>query len=204
MKTRLISKFLWLPLALLLVGMAYFVGVLPKTDESAQSASSTSQSGPAFELTSHKGQPVSNEALAGKPYLAFFGFTNCPDICPTTLFELTDLMDELGPVSDRFNVVLISVDPERDTQERLAKYMTAFDNRILALRGTLAQTEAALKTFGAKARKVPTAGDNYTMDHTAGVFLIDSRGNRAGVLDMHEPRNIRLEKLRNLVSKSNA
>ncbi|MFX7768555.1 SCO family protein, partial [Acinetobacter baumannii] len=72
-----------------------------------------------FELTSHRGETVDNARLAGKPYLAFFGFTHCPDVCPTTLFELTDFMRELGPAADRFNVLFFTVDPERDTQDLL-------------------------------------------------------------------------------------
>lgn len=160
---------------------------------------STPVIGKPFELTSHSGTVVNNAMLAGKPYLAFFGFTHCPDICPTTLFELTDLMKELGPTADRFNVAFISVDPDRDTQELLKLYMTSFDRRILALRGTPEQTETAVKAFAAYAKKVPTDGGDYTMDHTAGVYLMNADGSFKGTLDMHEPREIRLQKIRNLV-----
>lgn len=163
---------------------------------------STPAIGKPFELVSHTGQVINNDALAGKPYLVFFGFTHCPDICPTTLFELTDLMKELGPVANEFNVAFISVDPERDTQEMLSGYMTAFDPRIMALRGNLAQTETAVKAFAAYSRKVPTEGGNYTMDHTAGVYLMDAKGGFKGTLDMHESREIRLQKIRNLLAKS--
>ncbi|OQM75682.1 SCO family protein [Manganibacter manganicus] len=188
--------------SLAFAGFAYVVGVLPVAKESIHTGGSSSRTSRAFQLISHPGQIVSNETLRGKPYLAFFGFTNCPDICPTTLFELTELMVELGPVADAFNILLISVDPDRDTQEMLSTYMTAFDSRILALRGTREQTEAVLQAFGARAQKVPTGGDNYTMEHTAGVFLVDAEGGRAGVLDMHELRDTRLQKIRNLVLKS--
>ena len=160
---------------------------------------STPAIGKPFELTSHSGAVVNNAMLAGKPYLAFFGFTHCPDICPTTLFELTYLMKELGPTADRFNVAFISVDPDRDTQELLKLYMTSFDRRILALRGTPEQTETAVKAFAAYAKKVPTDGGDYTMDHTAGVYLMNADGSFKGTLDMHEPREIRLQKIRNLV-----
>ncbi|MDP2411560.1 MAG: SCO family protein [Pseudolabrys sp.] len=151
-----------------------------------------------FKLTSHNGEPFDNARLAGKPYLAFFGFTHCPDICPTTLFELTELMTELGAATDRFNVIFITVDPERDTQELLAGYMTSFDERIVALRGTQEETDAVVKAFAAFARKVPLEGGQYTMDHTAGVYLMDAEGKFAGMLDMHEPRKTRLQKLRRL------
>lgn len=202
MKTRHTSILLALLIAsAAFAGFAYIAGLPPLAEESLQAGSTSSRTSRAFQLISHQGQTVSNETLTGKPYLAFFGFTNCPDICPTTLFELTELMAELGPGADKFNVLLISVDPKRDTQEMLATYMSAFDSRILALRGTPEQTEAVLRAFGASAQKVPTGGGNYTMEHTAGVFLVDARGGRAGVLDMHEPRDIRLEKIRNLVLK---
>lgn len=201
MKTGIAAILLVLLLASAgLATFAYVTDRFPFGDPNltADGSSGTSRS---FQLVSHKGETVSNETLAGKPYLVFFGFTNCPDICPTTLFDLTDLMAELGPDADKFNVLLISVDPERDTQEILATYMTAFDSRILALRGTREQTDAALAAFGAKARKVPTGGDNYTMEHTAGVFLMDSKGGRRGILDKDEARETRLAKIRNLLSK---
>jgi protein SCO1/2 len=141
---------------------------------------------------------IDNASLAGKPYLVFFGFTHCPDICPTTLFELTDLLQKLGPDADRVTPLFITVDPERDTQQALAAYMTAFDPRILALRGDKAATDVAVKAFAGYYRKVPTDG-GYTMDHTAGVILIDAAGEFAGKLDMHEPRGTTLAKLKRLV-----
>lgn len=158
--------------------------------------------GKPFELVSQNGQLINNATLKGKPYLAFFGFTHCPDICPTTLFELTDLMSELGPMADRFKVAFISVDPERDTEEMLKEYMKAFDTRIMALRGNLHQTEVALKAFAAYAKRVPTEEGNYTMDHTAAVYLMDADGAFTGTLDMHESRDVRLHKIRNLLGES--
>jgi protein SCO1 len=161
---------------------------------------STPAIGKPFKLISHTGQVVNNEALRGKPYLVFSGFTHCPDICPTTLFELTDLMKE--SMADEFNVAFISTDPERDTQEMLSGYMTSFDPRIMALRGDLDQTETAVKAFAAYSRKVPTEGGNYTMDHTAGVYLMEAKGCFKGTLDMYESREIRLQKIRNLLATS--
>ena len=165
-------------------------------------ASSTPSIGRPFELVSHRGQVIDNAVLKGKPYLAFFGFTHCPDICPTTLFELSDLMSELGPAASGFNVVFISVDPERDTQQLLNEYMTSFDRRILALRGTPEQTATAVKAFSAYARKVPTEDGSYTMDHTAGVYMMDANGSFKGTLDMHESREVRMKKIRNLMTGS--
>lgn len=177
-----------------------FSGILPGSGRVQEPASTgTAAIGGPFELTSHKGETFGNARLAGKPYLVFFGFTHCPDICPTTLFELTDLMNELGPAADRLTPLFITVDPERDTQDLLATYMTAFDERIVALRGDQAQTDAAVKAFAAYYRKVPLDGGGYTMDHTAGTILMDAEGQFAGTLDMHEPRETVLSKLRRLV-----
>ena len=177
--------------------------ILPsRQEERASSETSTPAIGKPFELTSHQGAVVNNATLRGKPYLAFFGFTHCPDVCPTTLFELTDLMTELGPMANQFNVAFITVDPERDSRDLLKEYMTSFDTRIMALRGTPEQTQTAVKAFAAYARKVPTDGGSYTMDHTAGVYLMDADGTFKGTLDMHEPREVRLKKIRNLVVSS--
>ncbi|MGJ4860158.1 SCO family protein [Labrys sp. KB_33_2] len=150
-------------------------------------------------LTSHKGEVIDNARLAGKPYLAFFGFTHCPDVCPTTLSDLTELMSALGPAAGAFNVLFITVDPERDSQDLLAQYMTSFDERILALRGSRTETDAVVKAFAAYARKVPIEGGEYSMDHTAGVYVMGADGKFASMLDMHEPRETKLQKLRRII-----
>jgi protein SCO1/2 len=195
---RLFRAITWGLIAVCAGVLIAFSGWLPGTAPTIQAGTGEARIGGPFELTSHRGQPVSNTTLAGKPYLVFFGFTHCPDICPTTLYELTDLMAELGPAADRMTPLFITVDPERDTPEVLADYMTVFDARILALRGDLPTTDAAVKAFAAYYRKVPTEG-GYTMDHTAGVILMDADGRFAGMVDMHEPRASVIAKLRRLV-----
>lgn len=194
---RLIRLGAWLGIAVAGGVLVGFSGLLPGTGPAREAAvTGTARVGGPFRLTAHTGEVVTNSSLAGKPYLVFLGFTHCPDICPTTLFELTDLMDELGPAADRFTPLFITVDPDRDTPAVLADYMSAFDPRILALRGTAAETDAAVKAFAAYYRKVPTEGGGYTMDHTAGVILMDAAGGFAGTLDMHEPRTTVFAKLR--------
>jgi protein SCO1 len=180
-----------------------FSGIL-RGDQQLPTAGNVVRSGVAaiggpFELTTHKGQRFTNADFAGKPYLLFFGFTQCPDICPTALSELSNLMAELGPDAERLTPLFITVDPERDNQQILGEYMTAFDRRIVGLRGTPEQTEAVVKAFKAYYKKIPLEGDNYTMDHTAGVFLMSADGQFSGTLDMHEPREARLAKLRRLI-----
>ncbi|WP_439616474.1 SCO family protein [Shinella sp.] len=149
-----------------------------------------------FTLQTVDGKPFRSADLAGKPYLVFFGFTHCPDVCPTALFELTGLLKDIGPAADRITPLFISIDPERDTAELLKLYMTSFDPRIIALRGDAEQTKTAADAFSAFYKKVPTASDSYTMDHTAGLFLIRADGRLQGMLDMHEPRETQLQKLK--------
>ena len=151
-----------------------------------------------FTLQTVDGKPFGSTDLSGKPYLAFFGFTHCPDVCPTALFELSGLLKEIGPAADRITPLFISIDPERDTAELLKLYMTSFDPRIVALRGNATQTKAAAEAFSAIYKKVATASDSYPMEHTAGLFLIRADGRLQGMLDMHEPRAAQLQKLRRL------
>jgi len=189
-------------IAALAVSVFVSGGLLLAGKTETEAGNESAAIGGPFQLTSHRGETVSDRTLRGKPYLAFFGFTHCPEICPTTLFELTDLMKELGPKADAFNALLISVDPERDTQNLLSLYMESFDPRIVALRGTREQTAQVLSAFRASAKKVDTGDGTYTMDHTAGVYLMNAEGRFKGMLDMHEPRETRLQKLRNLAAQS--
>lgn len=184
--------------AIAVLGGFLIISTQLSSSPTSEIATGTAKVGGPFSLVSHTGERIDNRSLAGRPYLVFFGFTYCPEICPTTLFELTDLMSELGTEADAFEVMFITVDPERDTQEALAGYMTSFDSRITALRGTAEETQAALNAFSAYAKKVSLEGKEYTMDHTAGVFLIRADGGFGGMMDMHEPRETRLEKLRRL------
>ncbi|GJD94491.1 SCO family protein [Methylobacterium iners] len=152
-----------------------------------------------FRLTSHKGETVTNESLRGKPYAIFFGYTHCPDVCPTTLFDFATLLEELGPDGDKVTPVLVTVDPARDSREVLAEYMQAFDPRILALTGSEEEVETAVKAFKVFRRKVPSEG-GYNMDHSALVYLMDREGRFFSTLDPHEDRGARLAKLRRAVA----
>jgi protein SCO1 len=114
----------------------------------------------------------------GKVTVVFFGYTQCPDVCPTTMAELAQVKKALGADGERLQAVFVSIDPERDTPEILKSYMASFDPSFVALRGTLEQTQAAAKEFKVFFAKVPgkTAG-SYTMDHTAGAYILDTKGN---------------------------
>lgn len=165
----------------------------------AATSSGIAQIGGPFRLTSHKGEVVTPESLRGRPFLVFFGFTHCPDICPTTLVELTSLYEKLGKQADGIATLFITVDPERDTQELLAEYMEAFDPRFLALRGTLAETDAVVKAYKAFMKKVPLESGGYTMDHNAVVYVMDKQGAFAATLDPHERDEIKLQKVRRVL-----
>ncbi len=130
-----------------------------------------------FALTDHHGQPRQLSDYRGKVVTVFFGFTHCPDVCPTTLIEMAEVMRLLGDQSDRVQVLFITVDPERDTQALLAQYVPAFDQRFVGLYGDLEATARVAKEFKVFYQKVPgDAPGIYTMDHSAGSYVFDPEG----------------------------
>ena len=130
-----------------------------------------------FSLTDPSGHTRTLADYRGKAVALFFGYTQCPDVCPTTLAALAGAMKALGPDADRVQVVFVTVDPDRDTPQLLAQYVPAFDPRFVGLRGDAAATERVAREFKVIYQKVPgTAPDRYTMDHSAGTFLFDPQG----------------------------
>lgn len=150
-------------------------------------------------LTDHTGATVRPQDWVGRPTLALLGFTQCPDVCPTTLLDISDWLAELGPEASRLNVALISVDPERDTPEVLAEYVSYFDPRIVGLTGTPAEVARALADFRAKAERVEDGEGGYAMNHTAGVFLFHADGRFGGIIDFHEDRAFAVPKIRRVL-----
>jgi protein SCO1/2 len=133
--------------------------------------------GRSLELTDHNGKPRRLEDFRGKAVVVFFGFTRCPDICPTTLADAAQAMRQLGADADRVQVLFVTVDPERDTQAALAKYVPAFDTRFLGLRGDLEATRRAAKEFKVYFEKRPgKTPDDYSVDHSAQSYVIDPQG----------------------------
>ena len=132
-----------------------------------------------FELVDQNGRVVRDEDLRGRPQLVFFGFTTCPDICPTTLTKITTVLVDLGTDADKLTPILVTVDPERDTPAVLKEYLTAFDPRIVGLTGTPEQVESALKSFRLYAGKRELDGGEYTMDHSTFIYLMDGNGDYA-------------------------
>lgn len=131
----------------------------------------------ALSLTDHTGTPRTLNDFKGKVVLLFFGFTHCPDVCPTTMLDLKNTMKLLGDKADEVQVLFVTVDPERDTQEVLAKFVPSFDSRFLGLRGNMEQTAETLKNFKIYYAKVPGKSDNdYSIDHSAGMYAFDKQG----------------------------
>jgi len=130
-----------------------------------------------FALTDHTGKPRTLADFKGKAVVVFFGYTQCPDVCPTTMAEMATVMQKLGPLADQVQVLFITLDPERDTQQLLASYVPAFDKRFIGLRGTPEQTAKTAKEFKVFYAKVPGSDPNsYTIDHTAGSYVFDRDG----------------------------
>lgn len=182
-----------------LAGLA--IALMPKSaDAPIASSQSMAEIGGPFTLTGTDGKPFSSERLAGKPYALFFGFTHCPDVCPTTLARLARLRTALGKGNGSFAIVLVSVDPDRDTPAAMARYAGLFGTPVTALTGTTAAIEGVKKQFGIYSAKVPQAGADYSVDHTATVFLIDGNGKFVATLSPDEGDQAARAKLERLTA----
>ncbi|MGY4510151.1 SCO family protein [Bradyrhizobium sp. USDA 3650] len=129
-----------------------------------------------FQLTDQNGKAVTDKNLKGKPTLIFFGYTHCPDVCPTSLFEISEVLRAMGKDADKVNAVFISVDPERDTPAAMKDYLSSFDPHLEGLSGDPAETAKVITSYRVYAKKVPTKDGDYTMDHTALIYLMDRDG----------------------------
>lgn len=152
-----------------------------------------------FQLVNEDGKAVTEADFAGKASVWFYGFTNCPDVCPTALAEIASLLKELGTDSDKINAVFVTVDPERDTVSVLKDYVNYFDPRIIGLTGELANVEAMTKSRFVAFEKIPSEGGGYAMQHPALIYLVDEKGEFAGTLDDKEAMDVKLGKLKKLI-----
>jgi protein SCO1 len=155
--------------------------------------------GPAFALTSMNGERFDGSSLTGKPYAMFFGFTHCPDVCPTTMQELADTLGAVGAPAKDFTVLFVSVDPARDTKELMRSYLGAFDPRILGLTGEQTDIDAIVKRNGIVVERVGE-GQSYTFNHTASVLLFDKNGQLAGTFSPSDTPDDRKKKLERLLA----
>jgi len=152
-----------------LLAMFWFMGGASKVVQPAAIG------GP-FQLTDQHGRTVTDKSLKGKPTLIFFGYTHCPDVCPTSLFEISEVLRALGKDADKVNAYFVSVDPERDTQAVMKDYLGSFDPHLEGLSGDPADVAKVLTSYRVYAKKVPTKDGDYTMDHTALIYLMDRNG----------------------------
>jgi protein SCO1/2 len=152
-----------------------------------------------FELAATDGSTVSDQRLKGKPFAIFFGYTFCPDVCPTTLLDLTNAMKELGPDADRMRYVFVSVDPGRDSIEQLKLYLSSFDPRIIGATGTNAQIADIARKYRVIFEKVESK-QGYTINHTASTYLMDAQGHFVGTFDYLDKPEVVLAKLKRLIA----
>ena len=184
------NRRLILPLVVFLLGAAAlaaaaFITFAPGGRQAGQSLAS-SVGGP-FALTTAEGKTLTDKDLRGAPFLVFFGFTHCPDICPTKLFEISEVLRAAGTKGEKLRALFISVDPERDTIKTLKSYLGSFDPRIIGLTGDRAAIDAAIKAYRGYSKKVPLKDGDYTMDHTALVYLMDKNGGFVGAFNIERP-----------------
>lgn len=155
--------------------------------------------GAPFELVDHNGNTITEAAFREEPTAVFFGFTHCPEVCPTTLFELDGWLEQLGDDADKINAYFVSVDPERDTPDVMKTYLENFSGRITGISGEPAKVMEMTKDFRVFARKVDLENGDYTMDHMASILLLDRDGDFFGTIAYQENPETALEKLRRLI-----
>jgi protein SCO1/2 len=153
-----------------------------------------------FTLTGTDGRPFASSKLNGKPAAIFFGFTHCPDVCPTTLARLARLRRQLGQGEDALSIVFVSVDPERDTPAEVGNYLKLYETPVVGLTGSVAQVEQVKKQFGVYSRKVEQPGGSYSVDHTASVILLDRNGQFVATLSPEEGEEVALDKLKRIAA----
>lgn len=155
-----------------------------------------------FALVDQRGNPVDQSIFVGKPSLLFFGYTHCPDVCPTTMGEMQGWFSALGDEAKTLQGVFVTVDPERDTPEILGDYVSFVSDRIVGLTGSQAEIDKVVRDWGAVAEKVSQDDGSYLMNHTASVFLVNSKGEFSGTIAYGEDTKTALEKIRRLVANS--
>ena len=175
MKARAAQILLMLAGFLAGVASIVLVVVLVSGRDPVPSAGAAAIGGP-FSLVDQNGRTVTDKDLHGHPFLVFFGFTHCPDVCPTALFELSEVLGKLGPDSQKVSALFVTIDPERDTPAAMKDYLSSFNPHLVGLTGDPAAIAAVAKEYRVYVKKVPLDNGDYTMDHTALVYLMDKEG----------------------------
>ncbi|MDB5586678.1 MAG: hypothetical protein JWP26_1648 [Devosia sp.] len=190
---------LWLWVAVVALGLTAGAAAL-LLRQPAQAARSFG--GGTYSLVDQNGKAVDQTMFQGHPSMLFFGYTHCPDVCPTTMAEMASWFQELGNDGKDLRAYFVTVDPERDTTSVLGDYVSWVSDRITAVTGDPAEIAKIIKAWGIFAEKVPLGGDEYSMDHTASVFLLNTKGEFEGTIAYGEANATALGKLRNLLAKS--
>ena len=194
------GQWIWVALAGFLgfstaaLGTAYII-----SSRAVHGVTPTRIGGP-FTLVDDTGATVTEKTLAGKPYVMYFGYTFCPDVCPTTLLDLSRWIQKLGPDADRLNYVFVTVDPERDRVQSLRTYLSSFDKRIRGYTGTAAEIAQIANEYRVYYKKVPSEDGGYTMDHFAGIYLMGPDNTFITVMPYQEDDASAIAKLKNLVA----
>jgi protein SCO1/2 len=190
---------LWALVAVVAIGVAILLLRPAPSNQTGPATVLSANFGGPFTLVGDDGKPFPSSRLNGKPYALFFGFTHCPDTCPTTLARLVKLRRETGG-DEAFNIVFVTVDPERDGPKEMGAYADAFGAPIIGLTGSPAQIDQVKKQFGIFSQKVPTGGGDYTVDHTATVLLFDRNGKFVATLAPDEQDAPALDKLKRITA----
>jgi protein SCO1/2 len=175
MKARTAQILLMLAGFLAGVASIVLVVVLVSGRDPVPSAGAAAIGGP-FSLVDQNGRTVTDKDLRGHPFLVFFGFTHCPDVCPTSLFEISEVLGKLGADAQKVSALFVTIDPERDTPAAMKDYLASFNPRLVGLTGDPAAIAAVAKEYRVYVKKVPLDHGDYTMDHTALVYLMDKEG----------------------------
>lgn len=189
---------IWALCAVALAAIGVFF-ITSKPDQAPTRMVTSASFGGPFTLVGSKGQPFGSDQLKGKPYVLFFGFTHCPDTCPTTLARLVKLRRDAGG-DGAFDIVFVTVDPERDGPKEMATYSKAFGAPIIGLTGSAAQIDQVKKEFGIFSQKVPTGDGDYTVDHTATVLLFDRDGKFVATIAPDEQDQPAVDKLKRMIT----
>jgi protein SCO1 len=163
-------------LSAFVTGLVVFAGVFLYAIGNFGAGPASSAIGGPFKLTDQNGNTITDGDFKGRPFLVFFGYTHCPDVCPTTLFDVSEVMRALGKDADRTGALFVTVDPERDTPAVMKDYLSSFNPHLRGATGDRVAIDAVEKAYRVYAKKVPMENNDYTLDHTALVYLMDKQG----------------------------
>lgn len=195
---KLFRIVLWIAVLVTASALGFLTYKMTETKEAAVGG----PFGVPFTLVSQNGQPITEKVLTGRPSAVFFGFTHCPEVCPTTLFEMNGWLAKVDPDNTKLNAFFVTVDPERDTPEILGQYVSNVSARVTGISGPPDKVMEMVKGFRVYAKKVPLDAEKpdgeYTMDHSASVFLLDAEGRFRGTIAYGENTDTAVQKLENL------